>query len=487
MVTSVQSALRRATPESQGVPSAAVLQFIEAVESRVHELHSFMLVRHGSVIAEGWWSPYGHDIPHMLFSLSKSFTSTAVGLAVHEGRLSVDDPVLSFFPNEAPAQVNEHLAAMQVRHLLSMSTGHDVDTMPPMTQRTDGKWTKAFFEVPVVHKPGTHFLYNTGATYILSAILQKVTGEMLVDYLQPRLFAPLGIEGAVWEVSPEGINTGGFGLNIKTEDIARFGQLYLQKGQWEGQQIIPAAWVEEASSSHISNGDGGASDWAQGYGYQFWRCKHNAYRGDGAFGQYCVVMQDQDTVVAITSGLPDMQQPLDLVWDILLPALGDKTLPDDAAAHEKLAQKLASLNIPTVYGKPTSAQAAKVSGKTYKLDSGDLQEMNIETISFDFSDSGVNIRLKSPRGEDRFAAGYGAWRLGEAILFNAPWENTPVPITSSGAWTYDDTYTLVTRVYETPFYNIFTFLFRDDTVTLQARVNVGFIPPKLITVTGKSG
>src|SRR5262249_37327231 len=147
MPTNIENDLQRATPESQGVASSAILRFVGAVESQVHELHSFMLLRHGKTVAEGWWSPYGREYPHILFSLSKSFTSTAVGLPVAEGRFSIDDTVLSFFPDEAPAEVNEHLAAMRVRHLLTMSagTGQFEDMWLSMIERPDGNWIKGFF------------------------------------------------------------------------------------------------------------------------------------------------------------------------------------------------------------------------------------------------------------------------------------------------------------------------------------------------------
>ena len=214
----IENRLPRCAPEAQGVSSSAIHGFVEAVEKQISELHSFMLLRHGAVVAEGWWSPYGPDRPHMLFSLSKSFTSTAIGLAVAEGRLSVEDRVLSFFPDDAPARISRNLDAMQVRHLLSMSTGHAEDTTGYMHKRRDGNWIRAFLARPVQHKPGTFFLYNTGATYMLSAIIQKVTGLTLLDYLQPRLFEPLGIQNPTWEMSPQGINTGGYGLSITTED-----------------------------------------------------------------------------------------------------------------------------------------------------------------------------------------------------------------------------------------------------------------------------
>lgn len=302
MPATLRNYLPRTSPESQGIASSDLLQFVVALESQIHEIHSFMLLRHGRVVAEGWWSPYAREYPHLLFSLSKSFTSTGVGLAVAEGRFSIDDSVLSFFPDEALSEVSDFLATMRVRHLLSMSTGQAVDTWSNMVERSDGNWIKGFLEVPVLYAPGTHFVYNTGATYLLSAILQKTTGMKLVDYLESRLFEPLGIEKATWQDSPQGITAGGIGLSLKTEDVARFGQLYLQKGMFGSRQLLSEAWIQEATTSQISNGDDPLRDWTQGYGYQFWRCRHGAYRGDGVFGQYCIVMPEQDAVLAITSG-----------------------------------------------------------------------------------------------------------------------------------------------------------------------------------------
>ncbi len=481
MLTPVKNALERATPESQGIASSAILKFVEAVENGIHELHSFMLLRHGKVVAEGWWSPYGHEIPHMLFSLSKSFTSTAIGLAANEGLLSLDDTVLSYFPDDAPAEVNEHLAAMQVRHLLSMSTGNDVDTMQALGTRADGNWTKAFFEVPVIHKPGTHFLYNTGATYMLSAIIQKVSGMKLIDYLQPRLFEPLGIKNPTWQDSPQGINTGGFGLNIRTEDIANFGQLYLQKGMWNSEQLIPEAWVDEATASHISNGDNPENDWNQGYGYQFWRCRHNAYRGDGAFGQYCVVMPEQDLVLAITSGLGDMQAPLNLAWDILLPAIKSEALPIDDADYDKLTERLSSLHIPTVQGKPSSPTVAKITGRTFTLESNSF---GFESVASNFNGSAISLKIKKGAVEESIACGYGAWQNSETTLFNQPWEVEPAPIVVSGAWTAEDTFTTVIRFYTTPFYQTLVYHFSGDQLSVETRVNVGFVPPETLILKG---
>ena len=340
----------RSTPEAHGISSAALLTFVQTIEQQIDALHSFMLLRHGQVVAEGWWSPYAADEPHMLFSLSKSFTSTAIGLAVAEGRLAVTDRVLSFFPEEAPAEVSDNLAAMRIHDLLAMATGHTEDTTAYLRQDPDGNWARAFLARPVDRTPGTHFVYNSGATYMLSALLQKITGMTLVEYLRPRLFDPLGIDYATWDSCPRGINVGGWGLWITTDSIARFGQLYLQQGRWQGQQLVPTDWVATASTKQVSNGSKPESDWEQGYGYQFWRCRHNAYRGDGAFGQYCIVMPEQDAVLAITSGLKDMQAPLNVIWEKLLPSLGDQPLPPDVAAHNTLTRKLATLVRPPMQG-----------------------------------------------------------------------------------------------------------------------------------------
>ena len=296
------------------------------------------------MVAEGWWAPESAEKQHILWSLSKSFTSTAVGLAVAEGKLDIDDKVVTFFPDDVPASPSANLKALRVRDLLTMSTGHD--TLPRLTE--DGVWTKQFLEQPVPHQPGTRFLYNTPATYMQSAIVQKVTGQTVRDYLTPRLFAPLGIELPVWETSPQGISIGGYGLYVRTEDIAKFGQLYLQKGKWNGKQLIPAEWIAQATSKQIENDQAPSArnpDWRQGYGFQFWQCRHGAYRGDGKDGQFCIVLPKQDAVIAITAETRNMQQQLDLVWQHLLPAFHDETLPDIPVELDKLRSSLAKLKL----------------------------------------------------------------------------------------------------------------------------------------------
>ena len=491
--------LERRAPESQGISSSSLHTFIEKVNEQISEMHSVMLLRHACVVAEGWWSPYGPQSPHMLFSLSKSFTSTAAGLVVSEGRLSLDDPVLSFFPDQAPADPSDNLRAMRVRHLLSMSTGHAEDTLGALSRQSEGNWVRAFLEKPVEFAPGTHFLYNSGATYMISAIVHKMTGEKVLDYLRPRLLDPLGIVGAAWESCPRGINVGGWGLSIKTEDIARFAQLYLQRGVWRDRRILPEGWVKEATAKQISNGDDPASDWNQGYGFQFWRCRHDAFRGDGAFGQFCVVIPDQDAVLAITGGIGDLQGVLNLVWDDLLPAMGSEPLPANHEDYKALRRRLAGLVLRTPEGQPTSPAAAIVSGRTYLFEPN---ERGFISASFDFrkcemvmrnnrgdqpvtsSEDGAFTlaeRASMPgRGDHRLVFGMdGAWVRGTTCL-DTP---DPRPVAASAAWVAGDTFVIRLCFYETPFCPTITCRFEENKLLLDYQLNVSFGPldrPQLV-------
>jgi CubicO group peptidase (beta-lactamase class C family) len=460
-----------------------VLRFVEALERQVIEMHSFMLLRHGSVVAEGWWAPYRNEHPHLLFSLSKSFTSTAVGLAVAEGHFSIDDPVLDFFPEETP-EANDFLPGLRVRHLLSMTTGQEDDTWGNMVGRLDGNWIKGFFEVPLLHEPGTFFLYNTGATYLLSAIVKKTSGVKLNDYLAPRLYEPLGIQAASWTESPQEITTDGIGLSLRTEEVARFGQLYLQKEVWQGSRLIPEAWAAEATTWQVSNGKDAVSDWSQGYGYQFWRCRHGAYRGDGVFGQFCVVMPEQDDVLVMTGGVEvfEMQLPLDLLWEILLPAVQAGPLPTDEAARQALAEKCSSLALPPVQGKAASPLSAQVSGRTYWVEENDLR---IASIALDFTPSGCTVRIHTAAGEETIPGGYGVWQRGQTTVFNDAERSEQTPVFSSGAWTAEDSFTLVVRLYETPFYYTWVFYFAGDELLLESRINVSLDAPKTLLLTAR--
>lgn len=320
--------------ESSKAMDKAFDKYLKAVADAGQDLHSIMIVQRGKVIKERWLGEGAWNKPHVLNSVSKTFTATAVGFAVAEGKLRLTDKVISFFPDQLPAEISPNLEKLEVRHLLTMSSGHDVDPTP-LTRGEDSQeldWVRTFLAAPLTHEPGTFFVYNSLGTYMLSAIVQKVTGEKVIDYLYPRLFRPLGIVGATWQESPQGINCGGWGLYLKTEDLAKMGQLFLQKGTWNGKRLLPESWIDEATRSHIASLPAGTrreeltikpkdSDWLQGYGYQMWRCRHDAVRADGANGQYIIILPEQEAVIAMTANIGDMQAEINLVWKYLLPAL----------------------------------------------------------------------------------------------------------------------------------------------------------------------
>ena len=320
--------------ESSKAMDKAFDKYLKAVADAGQDLHSIMIVQRGKVIKERWMGEGAWNKPHVLNSVSKTFTATAVGFAVAEGKLRLTDKVISFFPDQLPAEISPNLEKLEVCHLLTMSSGHDVDPTP-LTRGEDSQeldWVRTFLAAPLTHEPGTFFVYNSLGTYMLSAIVQKVTGEKVIDYLYPRLFRPLGIVGATWQESPQGINCGGWGLYLKTEDLAKMGQLFLQKGTWNGKRLLPESWIDEATRSHIASLPAGTrreeltikpkdSDWLQGYGYQMWRCRHDAVRADGANGQYIIILPEQEAVIAMTANIGDMQAEINLVWKYLLPAL----------------------------------------------------------------------------------------------------------------------------------------------------------------------
>ena len=221
--------LPRSVPEAEGISSNAVMQFLDAAAKSKTEFHSFMLLRHGKVVAEGWWNPYRADLKHSLYSCSKSFTAAAIGFAVQEKKLSLEDKVISFFPNDLPDSVSPWLAELTVKDVLIMSDGQEPDPSFVVAGR-DTNWVKGFLATPIVHEPGTQFLYNSLGTYMLSAIITKITGEKLVDYLKPRLFDPLDIQGEDREMDLQGRNTGGWGLRLKTEDMQSL-RSYFCKGE----------------------------------------------------------------------------------------------------------------------------------------------------------------------------------------------------------------------------------------------------------------
>ena len=405
-----------ATPESQGVPSEAILKFIDGCEKTfdagdLGAIHGFVIVRHGKVIAEGSWKPFDTlNETHMLYSHSKSFTSSAIGLLADRGKIDLDERIVDIFSNEVPAKVSENLAQLRVRDLLTMNVGKKDHLL-----RDGGDWVKEFLSKDFFRKPGTGFKYDSDATYMLAAIVEKKSGMKMMDYLQKNMFDQIGITKAWTTCSPQGIPCGGWGMNMTTRELARFGQLYLNRGDWDGKRVLSSDWVSLATTRQTWSGWqnvgvkalGEGTDWEQGYGFQFWRCRHGAYRADGAGGQYTVVIPEKDMVVSAHAGLGDFPKELDLIWDNLLPVLKDAPLAENPSAQKKLADRLAKLAI-----KPVEFARARKWTTPFEFS---LREnaRGFKSVRFDPKDGGGCIcTLVTRAGEQKFPAGTGEWQKG---------------------------------------------------------------------------
>lgn len=482
------------TPEAEGVSSQSVITFLDSAAKSKNELHGFVYLRHGKIIASGWWNPYQPDLKHTLYSTSKSFTATAVGFAVSEKLLTVEDKVISFFPNDLPDTVSPYLADLRVKDLLSMSVGMDPDPTSAVI-RNDSNWVKGFLSTPIVNKPGTKFLYNTLATYTLSAIVQKVTGKKIIDYLTPRLFTPLGIEGMDWEQDLRGINTGGWGLRLKTQDMAKFGQLFLQKGKWNGEQILPAEWIEEATTAKIDQAPDmprekkDSSDWTQGYCYQMWRCRHNAFRADGAFGQFIIILPEEDAVIAINAETPNMQDEINLVWNYLLPGMQSGKLEENDQTNADLKNRLSALTLPNLPNSKDPEVAGEISGKTFTLAPNSIK---MESLTFTFSNNECRVTEKtnSDTYEITFAA--DAWRTdvtkkpGPSLVGGALTNTSflyPAKIASSYSWLDNNTLQLVLRYIESPHSETLVCRFEHNKIEADVMKSFDYGKQK-VTLTG---
>ncbi|WP_433062277.1 serine hydrolase domain-containing protein [Dactylosporangium sp. CS-033363] len=415
----------------------SVRTFIDAAERTIDALHSLVFLRGGEVVAQGAWHPYALDRPHRLFSLSKSFTSTAAGFAIAEGLLDLDDPVAKHCDGRGDPR-------LRIRHLLTMTTGHVEDPSDAMTRSDD--WLDAFLSVPIEREPGTHFLYNTAGTYTVGAIVQRLTGERLVDYLRPRLFDPLGFGPVTWEQCPHGRDVAGWGMSARTPEIARFGQLYLH----DPDGILPAGWAAEATRKHVENDNGDGEplpDWKQGYGFQFWRCRHNGFRGDGAFGQFCVVLPDQDAVLALTSGTQDMQAVLNLVWEHLL---------DDLSPTPDL-----DLALPTVPGGPSTVEGRFTVAEPRRLRPSDWrpsheQAPTIRAVTL----TPGRVVFEDATGVHEHPYAHDGWIPNGATA-------------ATGAWSGDD-FTLRVAYTDGPFVRTYRFHVDGDELLISPSDNVSF-------------
>jgi len=463
----IRDEFKRIAPEEAGIRSAAVEQYLNELESGFTEMHGLMIMRHGCICAEGWWQPYGPGLRHGDQSLTKTYAATGIGIAYTEGLLKLEDTILSIFPEYAPEDPSENLKMLTVRDVLCMGCG--MDTMPAPTVN----WIRDFLAIPVSHVPGTTYMYNSTGSTLLAAIVKKVTGEGLHEYLTPRLFDKIGIDAdnLKWMHMPDGTEVGGGGLYSTTEDNLRLMKLYADGGVWNGERILAEDYVRKATSlqnesATEAKGNPEATDNFVGYGFQIWMCKvPGVYRADGAMGQFSIVVPDKDMIISINetaAGAHWAQKTLDVTWEFLKQISDDAALPEDRAAAAHLSDRMRHLSIAAPVFHPSAGISDEISGSTYQIMSGNLQisdqiaammsgapvSKGIRKLSFQFTSSECRISFLMDEKEYQVTAAmdgtrrYNQLKLDHSVLSE---------LYLNAFWKEDHTLALVIRWIETCF------------------------------------
>ena len=477
------------TPEALGIRSRDIMAYLDELEASNTEMHGLMIMRHGKLCAQGWWAPFGPNVRHGLQSHTKTYAATAVGIAYTEGLLKLDERLIDIFPDESPKDPSENLQKLTVRDVLCMGCG--MDEMPRPTK----DWIRDFLHTPVNHVPGTTYMYNSTGSTMLGAIVRKQTGLGLHEYLTPRLFHKLGIDpdNLRWMCMPDGMEVGGGGLFATTEDNLRLMKLYADGGVWEGERILAEDYVRLATTNQndsatesINNPE--AFDNFLGYGFQIWMCKPNgAYRADGAMGQFTIVLPELDMLIAINEtavGAHWAQSTLDITWRFVEKITDSSPLPEDEVTLKALRSRMAQLNIGNPPCQPYSPLAAKISGRTYKLESGHFTPFSgnfmtgagpddIASFGLDFDAYGCIWRLETRSGrKEALRVSTQGTRF---TNFVGPLDRTTSLYLCDGWWPEDNVFELHGRWVETCLEDVYRLTFSPDgKVEITAKNNSPF-------------
>jgi CubicO group peptidase (beta-lactamase class C family) len=391
---------RTSTPEDQGLDSASILSMLQEIQKKDLHIHSVLVVRHGYLVTEVYFPPYTREIKHPIFSITKSVTSAMTGMAIRDGYIkSIQQNVLDFFPEIAKGTTDKYLKDITLEHLLTMSAGFNTGTLPDFAGK-DASFDAVehiLTDNSVLSKPGEIFYYDSGLPHVLSTVIEKTSGLTLEEYAQLNLFNPLGIMDFSWQSDPQGITNGSTGLNLRPQDMAKLGYLYLHNGQWKGKQIVPATWVQDSTTKHMETK--GLMDTAEddGYGYYWWIDSFGGYSAHGFGGQYVFVLPKLDMIVVFTGGLSDLNFPAphQLVKTYLLPAVQSaQPLAANPQVDDQLTTEIKNIQNTEKPAMPLPEIARQISGKTYHLVGGPPGNQPKEiTLNFSGSDTYTNSIL----------------------------------------------------------------------------------------------
>lgn len=468
-----QCTLEHVTPEEVGVDSGVIASFLNEINEKGLGLQSFTVVCRDKVCAQGFFKPYNADTPHVLYSMSKSVTSTAIGFAVSEGLLSLNDRVAEFFP-EYPMSKRPFNRMLTVRMLLTM---HSDKLITVLDEKGQKDWIASFMGATFILPPNTKFNYISENTFMLSAIISRVTGMSVIDYLYPRIFEPLGIEKPFWETDGEGNNAGGWGLYMKSEDLAKFFLPYIHGGKWiDGTQIIPEIWVKEATRKQVNSVRDGYIDNMEGYGYQFWRNPiANSARADGLFGQRCFLFPDYDALVVLNCGEAEDYKVMKVFWKYFPQCFGYEPLPENKQAYDKLIETIDGCHVEELPATERNTEMEnKISGRLIKCKTSEF--VSVVTISITqmlYNKPGEINEMKLTFEDDKLLFYWKEKEYENTIEVGLNGEYGISPITlgdlnyhtySKAAWQEDGTLKLWIRPIETAHVRKFTFEFRDNDV-----------------------
>ncbi|WP_213978911.1 serine hydrolase [Sphingomonas sp. dw_22] len=448
--------LRRAQPSDRQVDATAIQRFLDDVEGAGLELQSLMLWRDGAVVCEGFHWPYGPDRPRMSHSMTKSVTACAIGLLVDTGELALQDRVASFFP-EVAIDPASPAARMTVEDLITMRTGHAEEVSGSIWRGIRTSWIAEFFNIPIVHEPGTHYLYSSAASYMLSAIVSRVTGDTIHAYLTPRLFEPLGMKQVRWDIGPDGVNPGGNGVTFLPVDSLKLGILHAQKGVWEGRQILPRWWVEAATRAQ------GADD----YGYH-WVIGDTYFVALGQFVQMSLVYPEYNAVLAIHSAMEESA--------VLLPHL-KRHFPAAFAggsieADRALAERLAGWPTEPALSSAPNAEPASLEGDWIVA----ANNLGVERIGLSFAGDSVRLALTDASGEHVLTAPLDRWRTAPLTFPGASLHHgyamAETPTVTGARWIAADRLEIALHFVESAFRDTLTIARDGDALTLDRRVNI---------------
>lgn len=463
--------LEHTTPESCGIDSRVLTEFINEINEKGLALQSFTIVRHDKVCAQGFFKPYSADIPHVLYSMSKSVTATAIGFAVNEGLLNLNDRVAKFFPEYIMSK-RPFNRMLTIRMLLTM---HSDKLITVLEEKGERDWISNFLNATFLLPPNTKFNYISENTFMLSAILSKVTGMSMIDYLYPRMFEPLGIEKPFWETDGEGNNAGGWGLYMKSEDLAKFFLPYIHGGKWiDGTQLIPELWVKEATRKQVNSVRDGCLDYMEGYGYHFWRNPiANSFRADGLFGQRCFMFPDYDALVVLNCGEAEDYKLMKVFWEYFPNCFGYEPLPENKEAYDEFVKTVENSHVPDLEKTERNREMEeKVSGRLIKCKTTEFVSVvtititqmlynksgEINEIKLTFDDEKLLFYWKEKEYENTIEVGLdGEYRVSEITLGDLHYHTY-----SKASWQEDGSLELWIRPVETAHVRMFTFVFRDD-------------------------